>query len=251
MRLLSPILGAILALGSGSALAQTVEEGRQAYVEAEFEGALVAFEGVLASPDLELADAIEATRYLTALELMLGHAQLARDRARAAVALDPDVRAPEGSPPEADALLREMAAEVDGPATLEVRGEGGTRVSARLSPVPEGVVTTLRLRCADEGEEGQPPAVFLTSSAAGTVDCEAEALTGAGAALLTSAETLTLGALETTGDEEDRESPPLWPWIVAGAGAAVAVAIVITVVLVAAGGGGDQAAFGGTRVEGW
>jgi hypothetical protein len=253
MRWISPILGALVVLGSSSAFAQTVEDGRQAYLEAEFEGALAAFEGVLASPDLEMADAIEATRYLTALELMLGHERLARGRARAAVALDPDVRAPEGSPPEADALLREMAAEIDGAAELEVRSEGGARISARLSPVPEGVVTALTLRCADEIEEGEPPAIFLTSSASDVVDCEAEALTDAGAALYATAETLTLGdeVSGTTTDEEDGEGAPLWPWLVAGGGALIAVGIVITVVLIAASGGGDQAAFGGTRVEGW
>ncbi len=258
MRILSPIVGALGVLMVCSvASAQSVERGRQAYLDAEFEGAVEAFEGVLDGATLSPEDALEATRYLSALELMLDHLERARVHARAAVALDPQVRAPEGSPPAAEALLRETAREVDGAARLTIRSEGGTRVAARLSPVPEGLVTELRLRCGEDTERGAPPSVSLASTASGDVSCDAEAVTGAGASLFTTSQTIALGgaalALGPAGEEEREggEGAPLWPWIVAGAGALAALGIVILVVAVVAGGGGDQASFGDTSVEGW
>ncbi len=255
MRLVSPIAGALgVLMATSVASAQTVDGGREAYVNAEFERAVRVFEGVRGRADLSVEDALEAERHLTALQVMLGDESRARIHARAAVALDPEVEAPEGSPPQADELLREAAADVERPSRLTIRSEGGSRVGAHLSPEAPGLISALRLRCGDESEEGEPPAIFLESSAVGEVGCDAAALTHAGAALFEASETLTVGAValgEVGGDEEDQGAAPVWPWIVAGAGAAVAVAIVIVVVAVAAGGGGDQAAFGNTRVEGW
>jgi len=257
MRLVLAALGALWVLALSSVVsAQSVEQGRELYLEAEFEGAAAAFDAALGVSSLTSDEALEAERYLTALHLMLGDEGAARRHAEAAVALDPDVSAPEGSPPEAEALLRDVARERGGPAELTIERDSPSEVSARIHPVPTGLVERLRLSCGDVSDEGVPPSLSVHVDPEADVDCEAAALSPGGVALLSATRSLAVGAVTSAddtfyeGEDDEAEGAPIWPWLVAGAGVLVAAAVIIAVIAVASG-GGDQAAFGETRVEDW
>jgi len=268
--LLSWGLGAAVLLAAAGASAQTVEEARNLYLEAEFQEAVGAFEAVLGSAELQHADAIEALRFLAALKQMLGDTDAARRHAAAAAALDPAVEAPEGAPPEVEEMLREAAGGGHAPAGVRISAAGelepgqSARVVARVGPVvPEGLVSSVRMRCRASGggnegptfERDAPPPEVSVDVELGEedsgLDCEAGAFSPAGALLLRATESLPVGTglLDPDDGSGDEDSGAVWPWIAAGAGAAVVAGVII--VIVAASGGSDQASFGPTRVEGW
>jgi hypothetical protein len=187
------------AFGEEASPEASVEQGRELYMEADFEAAGAAFSAVLDSPGLDRADATEAHRYLAAIALIVGDGHRVAEHARAAVALTPSVEAPEGAPPELSEALDEARAELgEEGVTLgissdpEVLEPGATaEVTARLEPSPAGLVDAVRLRCGGEAvpeidASGPPPEVSVTvapGAGAASVRCSAEAETSAGAAL--------------------------------------------------------------------
>ena len=238
------------------AAAQTLEEARGAYLEARFEEAVPAFEAVLGSSDLSAADAGEAHRYLAALHSMLGQPDRARPHAEAALALNPEITAPEGAPPETEELLASIRAELRGaraalriePSAPLVRGRSGelvaTLVPAHLAGIPE-----LSLRCesgdAVAEERGPPPEVRLSLSLNGAeARCQANANNAGGSPIVRAS--AALPAEEASAGNDD-----VLVFSLIGGGAALLVAGIIIVAVVLSSGSGDQASLGAPRIVGW
>jgi hypothetical protein len=233
---LACVLGLVTAL---PAAAQSIEEGRAAYLAPDFDRARATFEQALASPGLTRADAVEAHRYLAALASFLGDDAAARAHAQAAAALDPAAVAPEGAPPAVVALFDAARRELGGVAAALRIEAAGSHVRARLAPAPELLAAALRLRCDPGPAEatGPPPelTVDLGPEPPASATCRAAAATAAGAALLTAEQTLAFRT-EVIEDEPERRSAAIWA-VPLAAGVVVA-AVVVTLVVVLAGGSG-------------
>ncbi len=258
---------ACLAAQSASVQAQSVADGRRQYLAADFRRAGATFDAVLASPRLTAGDALEAHRYLAALWLALRNEPNATSHAEAAVALDPAVTPPDGSPPETAAIFTRARAGRERPATLaiapagDVAPEQPSRVRATLTPAPAALASRLHLEChagaTQANRDGPLPAVELEITPpadATSIACRAAALTAAGASLFDTEESFDLVAPAPTlgdgvGDDDGSSSGSPWPWIAAGGGAALVIATVVLVVVATS--GSDTAHFGSTRVEGW
>lgn len=232
--------------------AQTVEDARRHYLEAEFDEAIAAFEAVLSRPSLDAAAAVECHTHLMTLRMLLGNAEAARIHASYALSLDPAASAPAGAPPEATQLLTDVRGELGGPArltidTLAAPEEGQpTTILASLEPAPDGLFSSLRLRCASgeatADESGAPPSVELTISPDEEIFCRASASTDTGAVLLRVRQTFALGEEE---DEAGGGTSP-WVWVGVGAGVLVVAAAVVAVVLLVP---NDQATLGPPTIE--
>ncbi|MFT5354330.1 MAG: hypothetical protein ACI9KE_001535 [Polyangiales bacterium] len=244
-------VGASLSL-SAVASAQTVGDARRHYMEAEFEEAIEDFEAVLSRPSLDAAAAVECHTHLMTLRLLLGNADAARVHAAYALSLDPAASAPAGAPPEATQLLTDVRAELGGAARLTIdtmvapeQGQPAT-ILASLTPTPDGLFSSLRLRCASgdatADESGAPPSVELTLSPEDEIFCRATASTDTGAVLLRVRQTFALD--EMPGDNDEGTSP--WVWVGVGAGVLVVVATVVAVVLLVP---SDQATLGPPTIE--
>ena len=265
-----PWLTCVLVFSSHAAFAQTVEEGRQAYLEADFETSIATFEAVLQKPSLTRDEAADAHRYLTRLRTLQGQPDSARRHAELAVALDPSVDAPRGSPDEVAALFA-AALEVTGgtPAQLTIEAAAplreGERVAVRahFAPSPEGLVETIELRCAAGGEPvsetGPPPEVEVVLEPSADARCRADALTTARAALASVRATLELesaavvtaavGATTNATETSEPSTRRAWPWVVVAlvvVAAAVAVPLIIVRPFA-----NDDPQLGTTRIEGW
>jgi hypothetical protein len=243
------LLAAIAALGgSASASAQSLDEARARWAEADFEGARREFRELLESISLDAPKALEAHRHLAVLYFVLGDEARARDHVEAAIALEPTTVPPEGSPAAAEALFRlarERLGEAGATLTIDSvepleAGERGT-VRAGLSPAPSALASSVRLRCDGAEARAAPPTVSLDVRPVGTMRCTAEALSPRGAALITVERELLMAA------DQPRERRPL-PWII---GASVAGAAIVAVVVGVTVAGDDSAEFGGTTVVGW
>lgn len=232
--------------------AQSVEDARRHYLEAEFDEAIAGFEAVLSRPSLDAAAAVECHTHLMTLRLLLGEADAARVHAAYALSLDPASSAPAGAPPEATQLLTEVRAELGGPARLSIAPlvapeEGqATTIQASLDSAPDGLFSSVRLRCASgenaADESSDPPSVELTLSPDEEIFCRASASNNAGAVLLRVRETFVLG------EEQDEAAGGTSPWVWVGVGAgvlAVAAAVVAVVLLVP----NDQATLGPPTIE--
>jgi hypothetical protein len=238
-----------------------LDRGRELYLEAAFERARLVFEETLGSADLDPGDALEAHRYLAALELIVGEADAAERHAAAAVALDPSVEAPEGAPPELGELLDSVRAD-QGERRAELRiatdeeeleqGQAST-IAAELRPAPEALVATLRLRCDDSEAEATPPTVEVSVTPdpeAEQVHCDASAETEAGAVLLQAARDFAVRREEAGvgGGGDDDGGVLWWPWVL-GAGVAAVVAGLVAVIVLNT--GPEDAYIAGPRVDGW
>jgi hypothetical protein len=258
-----------LAGAASSAAAQSVEDARRLYLDADFQGSADAFAAVLTRPSVDALEAAESHRYLVLLRHLLEDGPGARRHAAAAVALDPGVEAPEGSPPDVQQLLDRAREESGGQrAAITIAADGparsgeNVRVRATLAPAPEALATTMSLRCvsgsANAEERGAPPEVRLEIELDGdTILCRASAGPAGGAALVTARVEIEEGEGEEqpgtgagtgagTGPEADSGEGGGLPWLWIGVGAgAVAVAVLAVVLL----GGSDGASLGGPRVE--
>lgn len=237
--------------------AQTVAEGQQAYLDADFEGSRDVFEEVLRDPELRQDEAADAHRYLLTLHLLLGDAEAARQHAEAVVGLGSGIEPPPGSPPEASEMIERARQRLGGPSRLVIAPQGRPEpdtvleVVARLDPVAEALIASLRLECAsgdaEVEERGRPPSLRVAIEVDGAVRCEAEALSAGGSPLLAVERSFGQGRDPTPVAAGGGGSP--WPWIAAGAGAAIAAGILAAVLI--SSGSGDQAALGRPQVEGW
>jgi len=173
-----------------------------------------------------------------------------------AVALDPEMRSPPGSPPRLEALIANAArARPEGRMRVDVEipaapvAGAPVHVRASASGAPEGLVSALELRCSCGDSEMTRRTEQATieldmptpSSAAGQqLSCSATARTESGAELLAgrSESTLTAvappdgGATVAPTAEERQRRRRLWLGIGIGSGAAVVVAAVIVGVVV-------------------
>ena len=258
-----PLLVLACVLVTEHASAQSVDEARRLYLEADFEAAASAFDEVLARPSLDVETGAEAHRYLAVLRALLGDEQAARRHVALAVALDPAVSAPEGAPPWVPEAMEAARAELGGRAAriaIEGAPEGDAyAVTATLSPSPPGLVRELSLRCvsgqAEEHARGEPPQVAISIvPAAESVHCRASGTTPSGAPLFSAREELAVSSagasaalLATEREEEDEGGAGAWPWLAAGAG--VAVAAVVVAVLLVGSSGGDTATVNAPRAE--
>lgn len=230
-------LGTVICLPA-SVDAQTVEDARRHYLEAEFEEAIADFEAVLSRPSLDAAAAVECHTHLMTLRLLLGNADVARVHAAYALSLDPAASAPAGAPPEATQLLTDVRGELGGPARLTIDtlatpevGQPAT-ILASVDPAPDGLFSSLRLRCASgdtaADESGAPPSIELTLSPEDEIFCQASASTETGAVLLRVRQSFVLG--EEPGETGGGGTSP-WVWVGVGAGVLVVAAAVVAIVL--------------------
>lgn len=253
MRLLVTIL--LLSHASVSS-AQTLDEARRAYLEADFRRSAETFEAVLETPSVDRAGAVEAHRHLAALRLLLGDAALARRHAEAAVALDPATSPPEGAPPAAESLFDEARDAFGGrAAAIAIEGETAgddLDVRASVSPAPEALADRIGLRCvhgADAAEETAelPEVALRIARPAQTVHCRAWITGGGGAQLIDASATFDLEAASEQVTEVGEGGSP-WPWIGLVAGVLV-VGAVVAYALISS--GSDGARLGAPQAEGW
>lgn len=263
----SVVLAVVIMLFESQAAGQTLEEAQRRYLEADFRGATEAFNAVFDLEDLEVSDAATAHLYLAALALMFDDEARATLHAEAALALDPFLEPPAGSPSRLAELIRDIHDRTNGrSAEIEIRHQGplepdsAVEVSARLDPAPSVLAATISLECTtEEGttvrERGPPPEIQLSIfDATGALQCVAAALTSAGATLvLASLETVleTRTPVSFTQDRPEPQRPRsrrwLWAGVVTGVVAALAiVGIVLGVTLT-----DDDVILNETTIEGW
>lgn len=262
------VLSATLAVclfTSGTARAQGIAEGRELYFDADFEAAVEAFEAALEGRDITRREAATAHIYLGALRFMFDRLDEARSHVEAAVALEPDIEAPDGAPTELRDLVVDVRRDLGGPARLEIHTDGemapGRRVEVRatLDPAPFRLEVSISLECFS-GEQsvadahGPPPEVstWLRFEEEG-LRCSAEALTSTGAMLIRNTRELRAVrefATRSDSDESSNESNRRGLWIGLGVGAGVLVIAAIVLAVVFA---DDTASLQETIVngEGW
>ena len=248
------VLASVCFLFASSAEAQSVEDARRHYLEAEFEEAVADFESILSRPSLDAAVAVECHSHLMVMRLLLGDPDAARVHASYALALDPAASAPAGAPPEAAELLSEVRSEVSGGTRLTIDAlttpEEGEPTSfiASLDTAPDGLFETIRLRCASGDntaeDDGAPPSVELSLLPEDEVFCRASASTAGGAVLLRARESFALGQ-DAAGEEGGGGTSP-WVWVGVGAGVLAVAAAVVAVVLIVP---NDQAMLGPPVIE--
>jgi hypothetical protein len=267
------VFAIVIVLVESHALGQTLDEARQRYLEADFRGASEAFSAVLEVEEVGVQEAATAHIYLAALSLMFDDEPRARSHAEAALAIDPFLEPPAGSPSRLSELLRDINDDTGGqPAEIEIQHEelsgrdAPVVVSARLNPAPSLLAHVLSLECTTVGgdtvvERSSPPEVSLSISAVtGTLRCVAAALTAAGATLVLASSETEIEALDPVSftpnhtepePEPEPESPRrrLWLWVGLATGivvAATVVAVVLGVTLTS----GDVI-LNETTIEGW
>lgn len=212
-----------------------VDDGRARYAQADFEGALAAFERAERSPDLTREDLIDVLEGRALAHYALEDLDGANDAVRQLASVDPHHRASDELPPELLRMFEAAAAHVgDGIALRVDSHRDGERVE--LTPVPSGDVLGLVRALAIAGRAGDGE--WVLGDAAGvaldappdrTVEYYASAL-GPGAAVLASAGSERAPLRLEAPASGQASGLPLWGWGLIGGGAA----LVIVVVLVAA-----------------
>lgn len=255
-------LVATVVVCASPAAAQSIDEARRHYLQAEFEEAVAGFEAVLEAPSLTLDEAVEAHRHMMALRQLLGDEAGAVRHAEAAVALDPTVAPPEGASPALGEMIAQARERLGGRARLRIEApeplaldEAG-RVVAELAPAPEGLVGELRLRCASgssvEEQRGPAPSVELSITPVDAeVLCSAAAATMGGATLFEAREELLIGATEDGPTPAGGGDDGVAIGVGVGIGAAALIAAGVVLAVVFLGGGGSTANLGPPMVEGW
>jgi hypothetical protein len=254
---------AVTLLLEGGALAEGVEEAQELYLEADFPGALEAFSEMLESEGLDVETAVEVHRYLAALYLITEELDDAQRHAEAAVALQPDVEAPEGAPPELNDIFDEVRADQgEDPVTISIEaGEEGlvprrdSTVIAELVPPARAIASRLDLWCSGDLEEaadtsGSPPRVELVvvpDRDGQNVHCEAAAETRGGAIMVEAEQDLEV--TEGSGRRRRRSGRRIWPWALGFGGGAVIVGAIIAGAVV--GSRPDNAFIDAPQVPGW
>lgn len=263
----SVVFALVVLLVESQAQGQTLDGARRQYLEADFRGATDAFNAVLDLEDLEVEDAATAHLYLAALALMFDDEAQATLHAEAALALDPFLEPPAGSPSRLAEIVRDVQERTNGrPAEIAMRHQGPldpdspVEVFAHLDPAPSLLTATLSLECTtDEGntvrEQGPPPEIQLSIfGASGALQCVAAASTSAGATLVLASMETVLEAQAPVSFTQDSPAQPrperrrwLWVGVVTGIVAAVAiVGIVLGVTLT-----DDDVILNETTIEGW
>jgi len=223
----------VVGFAASAAAQSSVDEGWRRVLDADFEGALAAFDAAEAGT-LTRADLVRILEGRAFVHFARGD----EDAVRAALvrlgAIAPEHRFAPETPPE----LRERFAELAGRGALEVSVElavdgGSARVEAIADGDPGGLVRHLRVgaRIGEDGEwvTAQDEPLRLPYDRARALFFYGEAL-GPGGAVV--ARDGSREAPHQRPGEGGGDDVP-WGWIGLGAGAAVAVAIVVAIVVVA------------------
>lgn len=231
--------------------AQTLAEGRELYLDAEFRPAMEVFTATLERDDLTDEEIAEVHSYLAALRLLAGEQEVAREHATAAVLQDHDVTAPEGAPEAMRALLDDVRVRFDEEAPLiSIEADvtdGESTVEARIDPELEALVADISLRCVapESGIEsitGTAPDVMLTiSETSGSVYCVARGVSRRGVEILRARRDL-----ELRGSERRRNTN--WIWLGIGLGVATVTALAVALALALQ---PEEYTIGDINVEGW
>ena len=285
------VLGlAWLLAGAGLARADSsdVARGRELLQEADFEGALAAFEQAEAAGGLDRDDVVRMLEGRVLAHHGLGHRGAMEQALVALVALDPEHAFGPEVPPEVRDRFAQLAEASGGPLGVRVsllRGGQGLTLMARPLRAPPGLVRQVRLlaRVGEEGawKEGIGSVDLPEAEPSDPVAWLVELVGPGGAVLLRDEGTATLGqppteatvaqdAVEAEGvPEEDAsavdESGPLQEapprpgesdggssglWIGLGVGAVVVVGAVVAAVLLTSN-GSDQTEVQPPIVEGF
>lgn len=228
------LLVVVCGLPAGAAAQASVDEGWRRVLDADFEGAMAAFDAAEAGP-LTRAELVRILEGRAFVHFARGD----EDAVAAALvrlgAIAPEHRFAPETPPE----LRERFAELATSGALELIvdvqiRDDDARLEARATGDPGGLVRHVRVgaRVDDDGEwvTAQDEPLRLPFDRARALFFYGEALGPGGAVLARdgSRETPRLRPGEGSGDDVP------WGWIGLGVGAAVAVAVVVAIVVVVA-----------------
>ena len=228
------------------ASAQSIEDARSQYLEAEFHESMESFETILLRPEVTHRQALEAHRYLATLKAMLGSKKSSKAHVRAALALDAKAQPAPGSPRtvvDAFSITREEFGGRSAEIAIEgVRDRKSRIVTATLDPSPSRLADRISIRCHHEGQASgnvSPlPSVSVTVPTTEPVECQAKVVTGGGAVLMTKSADVgdNLPGLSPIGSDGRRSDGSAkkkkWPWIVAVVGA-LAVGGTVTGIMLA------------------
>ena len=250
----SSLLVAALVLLPLTAAAQSssLAEGMQRLEEADFDAARTAFERVLADSQTTRADWVRAHVQLAVVRFALRDRAGATEDVRAAIAAEPNVAPPAGSPPPLVALFTtqramqaglSMTVHIDAERAPVANATGSIRVRA------EGLIpaTAIRVRCSSNHAEiattTEAPEVSmahleipaLTSGA--SVDCVGAIVTSSGVALSESSWHGTVAApilapVPLAVGQPQRGPSRALIFGVAGGGVAVVAAVVVVLAVV-------------------
>jgi len=255
-----------------------IAEAAAAFSNARFERARTLSREVIASPSANRPELARAHALLVALELMFGQEAEAQASAEAAIALDPTVAPPEGSPEAVAplfAVMRERRQSRPIRLTVGFARTTGTadtvRAHAALEDAPAALVGSVEVRCrvgggAETTASSEGVRVDLVVQATGAQEgsrlgCRATARTPGGAPLLETRAEMMLGSdpgdsvSATIGGAPSRPSRGggislrTWTWV--GLGAVTVVTAVGVILVVAATTSSDDVAIGPPEVQGF
>jgi len=227
------LLVAACGVSAPAAAQSSVDEGWRLLLDADFEGAVAAFDAAEAET-LTRADLVRILEGRAFVHFASGDEDAVRGALVRLVAVAPEHRFAPETPPE----LRERFAELAGREALELSvdvavADDAARVEARATGDPGGLVRHVRVgaRVGEEGEwvtaEDEP--LRLPYDSARALFFYGEAL-GPGGAIVANDGSREAPHLRPS---EDAGGELPWGWIGLGIGAAVAVAVVVTIVVVA------------------
>lgn len=244
----------LVVVGIGAPAEAQVDEGVRLYENAEFRGALAAFDRALAG-NLSRAELARLYLYRAQIQFALGEtAEMMRDATRLA-GLEPTYELPRAVPPQVRQAFDE-AVELGAGLTLDASAEpmpGGVRITASVSGDPGDLVREIHIAARRAGDARWTEATgetFELPAPSGTAVEYRAWLVGEGNATLRETEVRTHGEVATlppadvltTDEEEDEGGVPVW--LIVGGGVLGAALIVTTIVLIAGGGTSDDTQVG-------
>lgn len=236
-----------------SANAQTLDDGLEAYLDADFRRASSLLEEVLRSGSLSRGERATALIHYAALQMIFDDRDRALELAEVAVALDPAVQAPEGVDVAITQTLdNARSASEERPLQLHIEARDPlisgqqAEIVATLRPEPENLDVRLVLSCRppsqprvqDRNEGSVVTLAFRVDE--GPLECRALARTRDGF--------IVLRARETFDVERRRSRRALGLGLGLGLGAAALTTLVVVLVVVL---GGRQVPIDDILVEGW
>lgn len=239
-------LGAALVAASLPALAYAhpdVDRGMARYAEADFEGALTAFERAEESPGLSRAELASLLEGRALVHYALGDRDaLARDLAELAV-VEGAHRFRDDAPPDVvEAYVRARAA--TRPVRVVVRPRAladRVELSAEALDDTQGLVRRVELFARVHGRwEQSDTGALEVEGRPRTIEVVARAVGPGGVVLAHHGRRDAPELVRLSGDAE----PVEWGWIGLGIGVAVAVGVIVTIVVLATGESGDTIVVG-------
>jgi ribonuclease E len=254
------LIAALLFESNRAAAHPAVDEARDLYRQADFEGAIAALDRAAAGDGLARDDALELLALRAIARFALGD-QPAMERDLASLAaVEPGHHLPAEVPPTVRRAFDRAREGVARPLALEAGFEetdAAVRFAARAVGAGTDLLRRVRVLCRVDGsawrESEAAPELTTAAGPGQTVECRAEAI-GIGGAVLAAAGSedaplrhalpaaIVAGPTEaarsvgtptpaTLAGDDDDERAPVWPWAVAGAIVVVAATIALAAVL--------------------